>query len=389
VFPQVSSLAVGSPGGPTGGKAARTLFSQALANGDYTSAAITLADLNYAKSTNVNASLPAIATNMKGGVLRYNGFPENFIYANPQLLNAQWISNANHANYHSMQLQIVVRPTRGFSSTASYTWAKGLGDGPGTDPTERALDYTYLSNSRTHQLISYGTFELPFGANGFFFRNVTSPVVKRVMEGWTVGWILALQSGKYSNLDSGVFHLYGNPVPNYVAQEGVFDMKSGRGDFPAGARSGNYFGNRLITVQDPLCKDEQFVAKELASSCTALSLALAGPDGKATDQYVFRQPLPGQRGNIGLNTLVGPGMFSLDMNMGKSVQLTEGKTFSIRFDAQNVLNHPTPSNGYSSWNPRFTQVYEPNFQISSTTPFGYIATKAGHRTFQAKARISF
>jgi hypothetical protein len=40
-------------------------------------------------------------------------------------------------------------------------------------------------------------------------------------------------------------------------------------------------------------------------------------------------------------------------------------------------------------NARFTQINNPSVGIGPWTPFGYINSKSGHRTFQAKVRISF
>jgi hypothetical protein len=240
----------------------------------------------------------------------------------------------------------------------------------------------------------YGSWSLPFGANGLLFRNVTSPIVKRVMEGWNLSWILTLQSGRRQSIGDGTAQMMGGTnSPNYVAQSAsVFDPNNNGVDFPAGAWAGSYFKTKLLAVTDPSCKDETLVAKSLSgtATCTALALALANPDGLTASNYiVYRQSLPGTNGNVGRNTFEGIGMFSLDMNMGKSVALTEGKSLTIRVDAQNILNHPTPSNSWSQVNARFTQISDPNFSFSTSQPLGYISTKGGHRTFQGQIRLQF
>jgi len=391
---------VGDPNGPTGGDVLRSIAAGNLANGNYNGVADTLSQANYTKNATLNTGLPT-QTISKGGILRVNGFADNFIYANPQLSTANWTSNFNHGNYHSMQATLTVRPTRGFSSNLSYTWAKGLGDSGWADPSDRSKDYTWTGNSRAHQLNMYGTFDLPFGANGLLFRNVTSPIIKRAMEGWQMSWILSMQSGKRSSISDGTNQMIGGTsTPNYVAQEGVFDPSENKITFLPGARTGNYFGNKLVAVTDPSCKDETLVARSLSgsSTCSALALALANAPlstaavnsvGSATNAIVYRQSLPGTRGNVGTGTFEGIGVFSLDMAMGKSVQLTEGKSLTIRIDAQNILNHPTPSNGATVWNARFTQTVDPNFAFSTSSALGYISTKAGHRTFQGRIRLQF
>jgi hypothetical protein len=112
-----------------------------LANGNYIALAGTLATMNYVTTNAGNSGLPAIGTDTAGTVLRYNGFPENFIYTSPQFASVTWTGNLNHANYHSMMAQVTVRPVHGFSFSGTYTWARNLGSLGYTDPRNRALDY--------------------------------------------------------------------------------------------------------------------------------------------------------------------------------------------------------------------------------------------------------
>ncbi|MDI9611449.1 MAG: hypothetical protein QM330_00045, partial [Acidobacteriota bacterium] len=94
-------------------------------------------------------------------------------------------------------------------------------------------------------------------------------------------------------------------------------------------------------------------------------------------------------GNLSPNSLTGPGRWNLDMAMSKSIEFMEGKRIEFRIDAQNIFNHPMPSNSAFAWNARFTAISNPNFALNNDTKFGYMATKGGHRTFQGKLRISF
>ena len=66
------------------------------------------------------------------------------------------------------------------------------------------------------------------------------------------------------------------------------------------------------------------------------------------ENVIFQNPMPGEYGSFGRNRIEGPGSFSLDMAMGKTVQLTEGKSMRIRVDAGNILNHPSPGGGANS-----------------------------------------
>src|SRR5262249_18850559 len=97
-----------------------------LANGNYAALATTLNTL-----TNNGA---ANGTQL-GYVLRNSGkFPENFIRANPQVANSVMETSLGHANYHSMQAQISLRPSAGVSTQFTYTWSRNLGMAPGEGP---------------------------------------------------------------------------------------------------------------------------------------------------------------------------------------------------------------------------------------------------------------
>src|SRR5205823_1164852 len=71
-----------------------------LANGNYATLATTLASLNYNGTYPGNERLPFVPFNVNGSVLRFNGFPENFILTNPQFATATLNTNGAHSNYH-------------------------------------------------------------------------------------------------------------------------------------------------------------------------------------------------------------------------------------------------------------------------------------------------
>src|SRR5204862_8124970 len=71
--------------------------------------------------------------NVAGGTIIAGGpvvpsglFPENWITSNPQYASANLFSNSGSSNYHSLQLQTTLRPTRGLSFQGTYVWSKAL-----------------------------------------------------------------------------------------------------------------------------------------------------------------------------------------------------------------------------------------------------------------------
>jgi hypothetical protein len=111
-----------------------------------------------------------------------------------------------------------------------------------------------------------------------------------------------------------------------------------------------------------------------------------------TPVIVFRNHYQGEgtQGNFRATQLTGQGRFTFDLAMSKAVEFMEGKRFEVRVDAQNILNHPTPTQTTSPSNGgRSQSINGPNLSISNTTTFGLLTTKGSHRTFQARLRLSF
>jgi hypothetical protein len=180
----------------------------------------------------------------------------------------------------------------------------------------------------------------------------------------------------------------------------LFKPSSGHVTWANGAPAGYYFGqNKYMQVTDPQCSS---VDASLQSLCTANVHALAVVDHidpatglPVAGPIVFQHAQPGVPGNFQTNSLVGFGRWTWDMTAGKNIEIAEGKSITFRIDAQDVLNHPTPSGPTAlgapySYNNRNYATTNPLFDIGSTTqPFGYIPYKGGHRVFSAKIRLAF
>jgi hypothetical protein len=377
-----------SAGVTSGAAQLRANQGSALAQGAFASLASTLG--------NANGTLP-LSSLVKGGVLRNSGTPENFIFTNPQLTGAGWISNLDNDNYHSLQAQFTLRPTHNLNFQATYTFSRNLGYmGSGTNPLNRGLDYGLLSSSRKHNLTTYGTYSLPFGTNGYLFRD-SSKAVKRVVEGWQLSWISYVYSGIPGTVSDGTSSMWGGPSVNLVRPD-LFNPTSGHVTWARNAPYGYYFGsNKYMQVPDPQCSNTSVVAASLASSCNTSIKALAVISGYDSNgnpiagPIVMDHALPGTMGNMDTDTFVGQGRWGLDMTAGKNIMITEGKNLNIRIDAQNVFNHPTPSGTAPySYNNRDYATGNPSFSISSTTTaFGLVPYKGGHRVFSAKVRFTF
>ncbi|HET9131062.1 MAG TPA: hypothetical protein VFO86_08955, partial [Terriglobia bacterium] len=160
---------VGS-GGFTGAAALRadSRFNSNLANGNYSAVAATLNTINYTAA--LNPTLPAFGPGVQGMVLKVNGFPDNFVVANPQYGAINLITNGYSTNYHSLEVQGTLRPVHGLSIQSTWTWSKNLGTGGPfglgptfTNPVDRHADYSIQTDTRVQDFRTNGTFALPFG----------------------------------------------------------------------------------------------------------------------------------------------------------------------------------------------------------------------------------
>jgi hypothetical protein len=390
-----------------------------LANGNYMNVAAVLSVLNY--SSALNPGLPPIPAGTQGAVVRVNGFPENFILPNPQFApnvgstglttstGVTYLTQTAYNRYHSMESSLTLRPTGGFSFTGTYTWSKNLGNPAGsptatfyTVPWDRRGDYGRLVSDRTHDFRFNGTYGLPFGPGKALLRN-SSGVLARVVEGWEMSWIADLTTGAPLSIGTftttgsvGVNSLYANGTPDIV---GPFPFKDkgvrwgtavpGVTKTAAGLLYGSYWDPAaFIGIKDPQCLA---VAANLQSLCTLNAVA----DAK-TGQVLLQNAQPGTRGNLGQNILEGPGLRRLDASVRKSFKVGETRSFQLRVDAYNVLNHPDP------------QLPQLNINVSPITPvaFGVITTKTltgggaggvaygtgaggSQRAFQGQLRFNF
>jgi hypothetical protein len=364
-------------------------FRTALANGDFAAAASALNTYNGSGAVGVGAV--ASAGGERGTVLRRANkgfnvpggtavagttlvvpagvFPENWIVANPQFNQAQYFTNSGSSIYHSVQVQTTIRQTHGMSFQGTYVWSKGLGISPSsyTNPTEREKEYILGASHRTHDFRGNGIFELPVGPNKLLFAN-SSGWLARAVERWQTGVIININSGAPTSITAGNM-LYANGVADVV---GPFNMRQGSvhwGDPGSNQLVGGYFDTGVFgKTSDPQCAA---VADSLKAFCTLQAVT----DAK-TGQIVLQNPQPGRRGTLGRQTLELPGAWTFDANLSKRFRITESKEVQVRFDAQNVLNHPNPN--------------APTLSINSTNAFGLISGKTNdHRQFQGQLRLTF
>src|SRR5262249_55246608 len=137
--------------------------------------------------------------------------------------------------------------------------------------------------------------------------------------------------------------------------------KFGSVQWADGARTGSYFdAGAFVRVPDPQCARvtglqnlDGLTSASPSARCNLQALARPLPQGKTVPGQitlsngqaaviVLRNPLPGEKGNLALNTMEGAGLWLFDAALSKTVKISETKGLEFRVDARNVLNHPTP-----------------------------------------------
>jgi len=107
-------------------------------------------------------------------------------------------------------------------------------------------------------------------------------------------------------------------------------------------------------------------------------LANAYPAEQRIDQWInpaaFAQPATGTYGNLGRNSVLGPGSIRIDMGLTRTFQVRENQSVQFRAEAFNLPNHVNPNN--------------PNVAINNRN-FGRILSAGDPRIIQLALKYVF
>jgi len=212
------------------------------------------------------------------------------------------------ANYNALQIAINRQFSKGFLVKGAYTYSKAIDY---TDDDGWASlswnDTSVLRRNRAQAgyntphifQISY-VYELPFGKGKPY---ASGGVASAILGGWQTSGIFSAVSGQPFSLTSGA-------TLNAVGQ-----------------------------TQTP---NQTGPAKKLGG---------IGPGQPYYDPSVFVDPPTNTYGNVGRNTLLGPGAVNMDFSLFRTFKLTERFELQFRTDVANLSNSPhfnNPGNGTTS-----------------------------------------
>jgi hypothetical protein len=97
------------------------------------------------------------------------------------------------SHYDSLQVQGSKRLRNGMTLGGSYTLSKFMESTSYLNNNDAKPEKVISNSDRPQRLVLYGSYELPFGQGRALF-NGTNPVVKRVVGGWQMNWVITYQS---------------------------------------------------------------------------------------------------------------------------------------------------------------------------------------------------
>lgn len=232
------------------------------------------------------------------------------------------------SRYNALQIGVDRRAATGLQLGLAYTYSRNKDNGSAeTELLPNAYDdkayYGISDLDRPHVLLIHYIYDLPSPTRSGFLRSV--------LGGWGIAGINQFQSG------------------------GPFSVRHGADHAGVGPGSGSQFWHQ---VGDP----KQVERTNFTESAVWFN------------REAFVQPAPGTFGVQPLNALRHPGFWEWNVSLLRSFRVAEKQSFYLRWEAFNVLNHPTL--GGANSNP-------------TSGNFGLVTSKGGNRTMQIVLQYHF
>jgi hypothetical protein len=257
-----------------------------------------------------------------------------FFGVRPTLADISYAVSDGLSSFVSGQLEVIKRMSTSTNLMFGYTWSHAIDDvgtefggGTGTpqDIRNRRADRGNSVYDIRHRATTSITHRFPFGKGQKWMNR--SRAADLVIGGWQINSIVIMQTG--------------------------LPFTAGH----AGANTGGAGGSRPDFLRDPT----------VPSSQRSLQ--------RWFDPTAFNVPAIYTFGNLGRNTLRGPGRWNVDSSLFKDFAITEQVKLQFRAEAFNLFNHP--------------QFGQPNATIG-TGPAGTITSIVGNpRQLQLALRIQF
>lgn len=241
-------------------------------------------------------------------------YPAGAPRMNPAFASMDLVEMNGNSAYNSGAISLRRRSSSGFVGQISYTFSKSMDANSGVsesdsvrspqdvmDPFDIHRDWARSDFDVTHAVVADFSYPMPFRAG--------SKALGRVANGWTLDGVVTFQTGMPFTILSGA----------NVSRDGAMYVAD-RPNLNPGAN------------QDPTS----------ATSAGCNGFPAGTPVENANNWYdpcAYSLALAGTYGNLGRNTVIGPGLSYVDLALEKSFKLPERGKATFRFEMFNVLNH--------------------------------------------------
>ncbi len=285
--------------------------------------------LGYAGSRGTGLELLRAPNRLLDGVQRIHDTAQ-FLFLTP----------GASSSFHGLQVLAVRRVRSGFTLNLRYEYGKSLdnaatlsGGGRVVAQNDDDLNSEWGPSNldRRHSLRLGGFYELPFGDRHRWLRD--RGILSSIFSNWFVNTSLTVNSGRFLTA-----RVLGNQINN--------------------SGSASQASERASVTGLPVMLD-----------------ASQRSTGAWFNTAAFRLPDPGSFGDAGRNTIQGPGSWTIDLSLARSIPVGgEGMRLILQADATNLLNHVN----YTGLN-----------TIVNSRGFGQITSVSQMRRIQLRLRFMF
>jgi hypothetical protein len=264
---------------------------------------------------------------------------------NPAIPDISYRTNAFAAKYHSLQVNLDKRYAKGLTGHLAYTWSHNMSNtvspnniqSPVPNSNCTACDWGPVNEDRRNMLVISHVYELPFGAGRQF---VNHGAMSYVVGGWDLSGLWTWYSGMHFDPVNGVSNISGTQYPggtNYQRPNVVAGCNPN--DVPGGATIQEWFNTACFTL-----------------------------------------PQLGTFGNSGAYTLLGPGLFTVDLGLHRNFRIKETIRLQVRWETFNTTNHANFDPGASAY----------TAPVNATGPgAGVITSTFSSRVMQLAMKLNF
>ncbi|WP_353072645.1 TonB-dependent receptor [Tunturiibacter gelidoferens] len=286
------------------------------------------------------------------------------VKANPLVANTTSWTSGGSSNYNALEVDLRRNLAHGLQLRANYTFAKNLDDGSAWNtsvsantpafvsyPGNPSLDYGPAATDIRHLATFNATYELPVG-RGHFLLSTVPPLINHAASGWSLSTIATLQTG----------------FP-FSPQLGYNPTGSGDTRNPVRPNVNPGFRGNIYTRGSTATRVGQFFSPA-----------------------AFTPPAYGTIGNLGRDTLTGPGYADWDLSLLKSTVLTEKTRLQFRAEFFNVLNHTnlqTPNEVVYTSGPTQGTVANQTTAVVQSPTAGVVTAASTSRQIQLALKVIF